>query len=851
MADTTCVLNGVIIKLFRNCPKPDGWFGCVFDTKNGYGSVKLSGYTRLNLYDGMGLTCQVTRRHSTVGVEYVATGVSLERSSVNEMLYLQHLDNGSFKLAHKIHNVATANNMDIIDLLMDEPDLIAHLFNSEEELNEFVNEALSPLIEDMVKEKFPKLKSNVIQNLVDYYDGRTLQVLTSDPYKPLFLSEKIPGYTWKQAEMIREALNLPLDLSNRVFSAVAMSVTELHEEYHAVCVDLQDPNVYLEIKQKAQKRLGVSLNISDKDIETAVSAPESPLVCEQRNGHVYVYTKYMRKCEASCVDHVTKLLSGSDFVTPFIDSTLDILDYIDEYETATNMHLDQGQVQAVIACLTNRLSILCGGPGCGKTSVIGCILYCWNRITGGRVSLSAPTWMAVKRTRDSVKKSHVVEYLPEVCVKTVASRIFHEQHGHGDGNIGYKYPTEDPIMAQLAVSEVGVLKRSFDFMLAIIDESSMVSLSQAAALLSMYEHCQIIWVGDSNQLPSISPGDFFGDLCRSSYVPCSILRINHRAKSREIVDNSRRILNGCRFCDVLQDANTICGLTVKPGVFSIYNLTGNHGRTSDVSADLIARRYIEYIKAGYTVYDVAVLSPIKKLQYFGGTMDLNRRIQNLYNPWVQIAQYHTDADGTKIYDTHGFQIPASKSQFPASSPAVEQRLAIRIGDKVVCVKNAPHDGRVNGDMGIVQAYCIPDENRRYTQRQLNHHENAPYVKIMMETGNLLRVPLENFEDFELGYAITVHKAQGSGYKVVLYSSMDEPMYWSMDFMNRNLFYTAVTRAEDIVEIFGSLNSVNFGIKAEAKPRFSLLPMYLQEALGTNLADDDNPYEIHIDDRYLM
>ena len=94
------------------------------------------------------------------------------------------------------------------------------------------------------------------------------------------------------------------------------------------------------------------------------------------------------------------------------------------------------------------------------------------------------------------------------------------------------------------------------------------------------------------------------------------------------------------------------------------------------------------------------------------------------------------------------------------------------------------------------------------------------------------VPFRYFGDFQLGYAMTVHKAQGAGYPVVLYSSQYEPSVWpeEMDFLTRNMLYTAISRAEKIVELIGSMAALDVGISRRGCGRFSLLAQYLDDAL---------------------
>lgn len=829
---------GQIAHLYRNCPKPDGWFGCIFYIP-GEGRVKLQGNTHIAICDGMWLVCDLEKPQNNNYADYEAVRVSLERSSANIQMYLRGIP-AAYQRLSQIQRIAAQQNTDMLDLIMNDPQQLSGLFNSKDELDDFVADVTYPLAYDEIKAMFPKLKSNVISNLVERYKGKALSIMKTDPYKPLFDGEKVHGYTWKQAEMVATQLGLPMNGKSRIYSAIAASVVDLHDKYSQVCVDIHEPQNYQDIVDGAQKRLGAAVPLTANDIHEAVTVPDSPLICEERNGHTYVYTKRMHKVENFCVQAVTEFLSSDDFVTPFIDSKLDILDCIHEYEQSTGHYLDNGQVAAVVECLTNRMSILCGGPGCGKTSTIACILYCWNRLTGGLVSISAPTWMAVKRTKEAVEKCRVYQYKPDERVKTVASRVLNGAHGfHGCPD---DYPDANPLMPEDDYwNGMGQPPKGHHFVLAVIDESSMVSLEQAAKLMEMYENAQIIWVGDANQLPSINPGDFFGDLCRSRKVPCSILRVNHRAHSRIIVSNSRAVLNGCEYGPMGQEA----------GIFTFTEFKPYYGKTTVACAEYIANRYMQYLQAGYDIDDITILAPMRKGSYVASVTDLNVRIQDRLNPLVPASLANFVRYGHKdICKTKGYAIPSKQVRDACSNEVMP---GFRIGDKVICVRNRPRQGRVNGDTGIIVAYGVPNENWVYSQEERNKKKNHPYIVIEMSDGSTVNIVDDDFSDFELGYATTVHKAQGTGYKVVLFSAQHEPSQWDLDFLTRKLFYTAITRAEFVVEIIGSMESVNHAVRTAARPRFSLLPMYLDEALATHWTDDgdDTIEDVYIDERYLM
>lgn len=845
---------GVITYLYKNCPKINGWFGCVFDTAK-YGSIKIEGKTSISICKGMKLVCNLEKLDKIKGNfnDFKAVSVSLERSFMNECLYIGNISPKAKMLLPKLKQMAITEKKGLIDFIVSEQDKILPLFKTnagsidEQARDSFVMDVYSPLVFDDIRNAFPDLSTKAAESLVDRYGYKALSIISADPYQPLFDRENIPYYKWKQAEIVAKYLGVLPDSKRRIYAALVSAIIKLQADYHQTCVNMNDDFNRRQVISYTNKLLDFKVPITDEDVNNSFLLPDSPLVADYRNGNYYVYTRLMKKIETSCLNSLNYILSQEPLITPFLDSPLKIFDYIKEYENKTGMLLDNGQTMAVMNCLTNRMSILCGGPGCGKTAVISCILYCWYRITKGRVSLSAPTWMAVNRTKESVARCQVNKYQPEDCVSTVAGRVFRYgdySNGYSSGNPEfYDYVTFEPLscfsnFSSLIYNNNIIFNDNVnndDFVLAIIDESSMISLNQAAKLLQMYKFAQIIWVGDNNQLPSISAGDFFGDICSSKKIPCSILRVNHRANSSEIVTNARSVLNG----DYL-------GIKYVDGIFNRCDFLPVNNFTPVACADMVVNRYVYYldklIKEGKSMYDIVVLSPTKKKNYVGSTVDINKRLQDKLNPPLQLPCQ----TGVEI-KLKGFVIPVDDKQFKNDDE--KDMPEFRIGDKVVCIRNRVKDGRTNGDVGEIIGYFKPDENQFFTQEERNKKKNQSQMIVKMQNGNILYIPREYFCEFDLGYALTVHKAQGTGYSVVLFVSQHEPMYWG-DFLSRNLLYTAITRAEDTVEIFGSYKSFCYSVSNPSRERFSLLPTYIDELFAESW-DNDNIYESYIDERYLL
>ena len=853
-------VEGTITRMYKDCPKSDGWFGCFFQPLKGT-SMRVSGHTLLPLCVWMELSMTVEPDGKG---GYIASKLDILRTPDSIRKYLVALKPNMLSVIGQIESLAAANQMNALDLIMHhEDDLLSQIIPTEQVCREFAGDIVSQLAENEIKVTYPKLRMGAIRSLIEVYGGNVMRILQKHPYQPFLFGTSVPGYTWKQAEYVASVSGVDLTDISRIKAAVVEAFNCYFNEYKQVCVNISQPAIQDAILDELVKLVDGAVPVSMSLLETMFQASDSPFVTVSFGGDTYVYTKATYEIESSCVKNITHLLSESDFVSPFLSSKTQIMDMIFDFETLSGRKLDACQVEAVVTSLTNRMSVLCGGPGCGKTTTISCIVYCWYRLVGGSLSVSGPTWRAVHQVRNAIQDCGVRYYHDHPNTATVAGRIVRNRKGIQSEAYGeYWYPRANPL--HLLAAECsdgddmiddddlqvnlslyahgnanGTVGSGFDtrnFQLAIIDETSMLGIADAAILLDLYRNSQIIWVGDVNQLSSIAPGDFFGDLCRCGSVPMGECRVNHRSESKEIVQNFRRILNGFSSRDLLY----------QQGVFQMIPFEPVNHRTSAACADVIAKRYVQYLTAGWSRFDVAVLAPTRTDKYFGSTDDLNVRIQSILCPAVPqkqakfVSQY-----GSMVCSDVGMEIP-----MPADVKAEGLTHPYRVGDKIIAVRNRTgHTGLhtwINGDVGYIRAYHlpsfpIPQNGAPVPPSVWQTMLNDSYLEVSMYRGRNAKreeqfeqvlVPFRYFGDFQLGYAMTVHKAQGAGYPVVIYSSQYEPSLWpeTMDFLTRNMLYTAVSRAEKTVEVIGSMEAFDVGVSRRGRGRFSLLTQYLDDAL---------------------
>ncbi len=431
---------------------------------------------------------------------------------------------------------------------------------------------------------------------------------------------------------------------------------------------------------------------------------------------------------------------------------------LQELEKEQGIILDDLQKRAVLQSVRSGVMILSGGPGTGKTTTINTIIR-YFETEGMDILLAAPTGRAAKRMTEATGyEARTIHRLLEI-------------NGAMEGSSAK--PEEDSTWqkegkrAQFERNEENPLETD----VVIIDEMSMVDIHLFKSLLSAVSvGTRLIMVGDVDQLPSVGPGQVLQDLINSRAFPVVILkRIFRQAGESDIVVNAHKINRGEEI--ELNNKSMDFFFLERKDVNVIYKHM----------IQLIREKLPPYVNAG--PYDIQVLTPMRKGNL--GVEVLNGILQQYLNP----------PDGKKK----------------------EHRLGERLfreGDKVMQIKNnyqIPWEvvskygisvdsgmGIFNGDMGIITKI---DEASSLLEVEYDEHRRAEYS-------------FSGLDEIELAYAVTIHKSQGSEYPAVLLPIMNGPK----PLLNRNLLYTAVTRAKKCVTILGSRETLREMIQNEKQHR---------------------------------
>ncbi|MFF1794291.1 ATP-dependent RecD-like DNA helicase, partial [Kitasatospora sp. NPDC058263] len=438
-----------------------------------------------------------------------------------------------------------------------------------------------------------------------------------------------------------------------------------------------------------------------------------------------VYLVPFHRAEISLANQLLRLLrSESDRMPWFAD--VDWPAALGWLAKRTGAELAPEQEQSVRLALTEKVAVLTGGPGCGKSFTVKSIVTL-ALAKRAKVVLAAPTGRAAKRLAE----------LTGVEASTV-HRLLELRPG-GDA----AYDRDRPLDADLVV----------------VDEASMLDLILANKLVkAVAPGAHLLFVGDVDQLPSVGAGEVLRDLLADGGPIPSVrlTRIFRQAAQSGVVTNAHRINEGLPplteglpdfFLFVEDDTEQAAGLTV----------------------DVVARRIPQ--RFGYDARrDVQVLAPMHRGP--AGAGNLNTLLQAAVTP--------------------------------AREGLAERRFGgrtFRVGDKVTQIRNNYDKGRngvFNGTVGVVTSLSVDDQRLTVVT---DEDEEVPY-------------DFDELDELAHAYAVTIHRSQGSEYPVVVIPVTTSA--WTM--LQRNLLYTAVTRARKLVVLVGSRKAIGQAVRTVSAGR---------------------------------
>lgn len=561
------------------------------------------------------------------------------------------------------------------------------------------------------------------------YGQQSIEIINENPYR---LADDIWGIGFKKADEVAQNLGFEHNSLKRITSGILFAIAqELSSGHLYVEVETLKNNVIelLELdRQETEQKIKVALHNLYDAAKIKLLSPEG----QQSEKHFITLPQHYYS-EKGIAENIKKLhLRG---VSHHIDFS-HVYAKLHAGTFSGGIELNQEQQEGIMACLQNKISIITGGPGTGKTTIIKTLLTILEE-QHLRYKLAAPTGRAAKRMLEGTGRiAQTIHRLLEFDFTTLS----------------------------FAHNEQNALQLDF----LIIDEASMIDVFLAHALIKAVPlNAHIIFIGDIHQLPSVGPGNFLKDLIASAIVSSTTLKtIFRQAQSSLIIVNAHRINNGEFPISSLPDSNR-----------DYFFIKEDDPQNVPAHLEHIYRTGLP--KIGIQASESVVLVPMHRGSV--GTQKLNHDLQNILNPMQTDKQISFMG---AIY---------------------------KVGDRVMQLRNNYDKHVFNGDIGTVVDINIEDNLLliRYADTIIEYEQNE-------------------LNELTLAYAISIHKSQGSEYDAAIVTLFTQ----HFTLLQRNLIYTAITRAKKLCIFIGQPKAIAMGINNN---KSLIRTTFLKDYLTSDLA----------------
>jgi exodeoxyribonuclease V alpha subunit len=572
------------------------------------------------------------------------------------------------------------------------------------------------------------------------YRDDAIDVVRREPYR---LAGDVWGIGFKTADQIARSLGIPHDSPQRVKAGLQFALSEASEDGHCYLPET-------ELVTKATELLGVDTGLAERCLEGLVAEEGvvaeplptrmSPDVAEATGRAIWLVP--FHRAERALAGGLLRLLEAPVDRLAWAQA-VNWPAALDWLRQRTGVTLAPEQEAAVRLALTERVAVLTGGPGCGKSYTVRAVVTL-AKAKHAKLLLAAPTGRAAKR-------------LAELAGLEAATlhRLLQLRPG-GDAVFDRDHP--------------------LDADLVVVDEASMLDVLLANKLIkAIPPGAHLLFVGDVDQLPSVGAGEVLRDLLAAERLPrVRLTKVFRQAQQSGVITNAHRINAGQHpithgladfFLFPEEDPEQVADLVV------------------DIVANRLPRRF------GLNPRDVQVLCPMHRGPAGAGV--LNERLQAALTPPREGLPERRF--GGRVY---------------------------RVGDKVMQLRNNYDKGTggvFNGSVGQVTALSLEDQE----------------LHVLLDEDEEVAYGFDELDELTHAYAVSIHRSQGSEYPCVVIPVTTSA--WLM--LQRNLLYTAVTRARRMVVLVGSRRALAKAVRTQgAGRRYTALTERLRpRSVGTTAA----------------
>ncbi|EGD31453.1 SF1B family DNA helicase RecD2 [Streptococcus sanguinis] len=639
-----------------------------------------------------------------------------------------HFKGIGVKTAQKIVQLYGEDTEDTIDKILAEPEKLSQINGLAAKNREaFVAKLRLNYGTEMVLAKLAAygIPNKLAFQIQDTYKEETLDIVEKYPYQ---LVEDIQGIGFKIADHLAEELGIQSDAPERFRAGLVHTL---------LTQSMERGDTYVEARDLLEHTIELLESSRQVELNPSLVADELAHLIEEdkvQNVETKIFENSLFFAEEGIKSNLVRLLEKGEqdcFDTDNITAA------IQQVEERSGISYDSIQKEAIRQAINQKVFILTGGPGTGKTTVINCIIAVYAQLRGLDlrkvndlpILLAAPTGRAARRMNE-------LTGLPSATI-----------HRH---------------LGMTGDDDTSHLDDYLDADFIIVDEFSMVDTWLANQLLSnISSQTKLLIVGDADQLPSVSPGQVLADLLQIPTIPQTKLETIYRqSEESTIVTLASQIQKGILPAD----------FTEKKADRSYFEARNEH------IPPMIEKIASAAIRSGIPAQDVQVLAPM----YRGpaGIDQINNLMQNLINP-------------------------VEKDELTFEAPDCQYRQ----GDRVIHLVNDAESNVFNGDLGYISD-LLP---AKYTDSKQDE------LTIDFD-GNELVYQRSEWYKIRLAYAMSIHKSQGSEFPVVILPITKS----SHRMLQRNLIYTAITRAKSKLILLGEKAAFDYAAKNTGTARKTYL-----------------------------